>query len=104
MDAELKAKWIEALRSGKYIQTEGILANGVGGFCCIGVLGEIQGCSIMERLPSDEDRQCVSLPDGLNAGLDFEQRSKLAAMNDGELDDNSPKTFLEIADYIEANL
>lgn len=37
---EFKAKWLEALRSGKYNQCQGRLHKH-GGFCCIGVAEEI---------------------------------------------------------------
>lgn len=38
MNKEIKAKWIEALRSGKYKQTtEGVLYDG-NAYCCLGVL------------------------------------------------------------------
>lgn len=42
MNKEVKAKWIEALCSGKYKQTEGQLRDN-GGFCCLGVLCDISG-------------------------------------------------------------
>lgn len=35
-----KAKWVKALRSGKYAQTQGELKND-DGFCCLGVLREV---------------------------------------------------------------
>src|SRR5688572_11113721 len=35
--------WVEALRSGKYEQGTGQLANGDGGFCCLGVLAICAG-------------------------------------------------------------
>lgn len=38
MDKKLKAKWVEALVSGKYQQIQGRLHDGVGGYCCLGVL------------------------------------------------------------------
>lgn len=45
MDRELKAKWVKALRSDKYKQqADGDLKNS-NGYCCLGVLGEIAGCS-----------------------------------------------------------
>ena len=43
MNQEIKAKWIAALRSGKYKQGEGCLNDGHGGFCCLGVLCDVQG-------------------------------------------------------------
>ena len=37
MNPEVKAKWVAALRSGEYKQTEGQLRDG-NKFCCLGVL------------------------------------------------------------------
>lgn len=38
MNKGIKAKWVAALRSGKYEQTHGALRDGDKGFCCMGVL------------------------------------------------------------------
>jgi len=49
MNRQIKAKWIAALRSGKYEQTQDVmrrkLDNGKSGYCCLGVLGSIRGAS-----------------------------------------------------------
>lgn len=37
MKAEDKAKWLEALRSGEYEQTDNTMCNGTA-YCCLGVL------------------------------------------------------------------
>ena len=42
MNPEIKAKWIEALRSGKYRQTKEYLKRG-DKYCCLGVLCEVAG-------------------------------------------------------------
>lgn len=45
MNKVLKAKWVKALRSGKYKQIDGwlkkYLEDGSTGFCCLGVLQDI---------------------------------------------------------------
>lgn len=47
MNQEIKARWVEALRSGEYAQTQGSLQRVVAkpgraaGFCCLGVLCDI---------------------------------------------------------------
>ena len=42
MDPELKAAWVEALRSGKYKQAKKTLHNKTqGSYCCLGVLCEV---------------------------------------------------------------
>lgn len=40
MNEEIKLRWISALRSGEYNQTESRLGDGTG-YCCLGVLCEI---------------------------------------------------------------
>lgn len=41
MNQEIKIKWLEALRSGKYQQGEGQLRTQDNKFCCLGVLCDI---------------------------------------------------------------
>jgi hypothetical protein len=40
MNPEVKAAWLEALRSGEYKQTKNLLHRVRGGYCCLGVLCE----------------------------------------------------------------
>jgi hypothetical protein len=37
----IKERWIEELRSGKYRQGNGLLNDGEGNYCCLGVLCEL---------------------------------------------------------------
>ncbi len=107
MNANLKAKWVEALRSGKYQQTKGRL-RGDGGFCCLGVLCDIsgaggwliQGGKQMFVMNDSQHRTGKYLPKLLRqrAGIEENDDSPLMDMNDG----GSP--FIEIADYIEKYL
>lgn len=97
MEKKLKAKWIEALRSGSFVQARGFLKNS-DGHCCIGVLAEVQGMPWSRMGPTDSDLQTSWLPTGYRGGLSTDQMNDLANMNDGG------KTFPEIADYIEENL
>jgi hypothetical protein len=41
MDANIKQKWVGALRSGKYKQGYNCLRNRQDGFCCFGVLCDV---------------------------------------------------------------
>lgn len=41
MNPEVKAKWLEALRSGEYEQTTGMLRSRDNKFCCLGVLTDL---------------------------------------------------------------
>lgn len=103
MDANLKAKWIEALRSGVFNQTTDRLRGDNGSLCCLGVFAEINGCAwdAKGRPSIGSARYADSVTDVLDKdfiGLSFIQQRLLAEMNDGG------KSFSEIADYIEANL
>lgn len=98
--AELKAKWIEALRSGKYEQCQDALHDGIG-HCCLGVLEIVSG------VPSRDKEILASRPvskygDEIDEGayqfLPQPVQVDLARLNDRGSD------FSEIADYIEANI
>lgn len=41
MNPQIKQKWIDALRSGEYVQGYGQLRSEDNKFCCLGVLGDI---------------------------------------------------------------
>ena len=105
MDKELKAKWLEALRSGKYQQGWNQLRDHKDRFCCLGVLCDVYDSSQWKN----------GLWDGMKTFLPIQFCTMLPKtlvrrcmrMNDGEPpDENGPgrKSFAEIADYIEANL
>jgi hypothetical protein len=106
MDRAIKAKWIEALRSGKYGQCTGKLTDGEG-YCCLGVLAHIQQPNFEEYF---EDLETVELYGGregegtlynYSAGLTDVACSTLADMNDGR-DGGEPRTFDHIAGYLQA--
>lgn len=93
MKIELKTKWVEALRSGKYEQHRGSLIagyeDGCRAFCCLGVLLFSEETAGPEANAAYEKLMCGLGMHGL----------KLVSMNDSD-----ERTFPEIADYIEANL
>jgi hypothetical protein len=102
MDKEIKQKWVEALRSGKYKQGEGALKRG-NKYCCLGVL-----CSITS---SKNWRDHESLPSHLEEKFGLYsttvkyrgESTFLEVLNDGDFTTPS-LTFPEIADIIEAQL
>ena len=111
MDAEFKARWVAALRSGDYKQGKYALRKSNGTFCCLGVACDINdpnGWEIVEGHPDnrmvyrspDMTLSALSLPNSLrekiNIGLDDQDR--LQGMNDHN------SSFADIADWIEANL
>jgi hypothetical protein len=98
MNPEIKTKWIEALRSGKYKQARGtLLDERTGAMCCLGVLCHISGISndVLFRY-----RSAIIHPDlGRElSSIDENERRVLACNNDGG------DSFPEIANYIEKNL
>lgn len=101
MNSEIKAKWVEALRSGRYKQGKGQLKNGTNNsFCCLGVFCEImeypqKGDGEYVAFYTPKGRETVSLRSDL-LGVEYFQKEKVMTMNDSEC-----RNFAEIADYIE---
>lgn len=56
MKPEIKTKWLEALRSGKYKQTQKYLKvkkeDNTCSYCCLGVLCELAGATAIEIEPT----------------------------------------------------
>ena len=124
MKEDIKARWLEALRGGQYIQGQNNLRNADDTYCCLGVLCEIakadgvvelnpvplnyDGKERMEfyyRNPEDtEDTDALGLPEVVQkwAGLDSSNPTvgseRLANLNDKGV------PFLELAERIEATL
>jgi hypothetical protein len=96
MDAQLKSKWVAALRSGNYQQGKTVLYHPKHEtYCCLGVLCVVHGDSLSKLAHA-----CTTNITWFDTGLDDKQRSLLGdTMNDSE-----GKSFAEIADYIEKNL
>lgn len=101
MNQELKAKWLEALRSGRYQQAKGALRH-EGSYCCIGVL-----CDIVDPNAWITDSNDVAtwrtkdiygnLPDALAKELGVtEHCDLLPTLNDRGV------PFAELADIIES--
>lgn len=107
MNAEIKTKWLEALRSGKYKQAQGVLRTADNTFCCLGVLcdimypdnwGNVLQHSVEFKYLSN--RHFTGLPIGIReeANLSATSEGNLVCMND------TGKSFEKIADYIETDL
>jgi hypothetical protein len=93
MDQELKAKWVAALRSGKFRQGRWRLYDSdTDTFCCLGVLGCVIG-----KTKGEMDKN------GMPISWDLlpEETTKTLAY---QWNDSHCKTFDEIADYIEKSL
>lgn len=108
MNADLKTAWVEALRSGKYKQTQKFLRVD-GGYCCLGVLCDISGEGTWAQDPwsnssgysyegeFDTERLTPSMLHAFE--ISNEDAEALMEMNDKE-----GLSFSSIADYIEDNL
>lgn len=103
MPKELKAKWLAALRSGKYKQATGVLCDKAGGYCCLGVLEMVADGEVERHESSFMMGAALSMPTDnfweRNGVTDwYVYSSELAQMNDdGDL-------FSEIAADIEENV
>ncbi len=99
-------KWIEALDSGEYKQTKGVLQDKKG-FCCLGV-----GCVVLipkiklkkdgegfitGAMPDDQKASPIWLQD---INLDFNERAEGHSQLT-ELNDDKQFTFTEIATMLE---
>jgi hypothetical protein len=114
MDPELKKKWVEALRSGKYEQTKECLHND-DGYCCLGVLADIKGVEWKREVGEElGEKTFVFYEEEYDTTKQFDTgipnywinvpsvENHLVHMNDGSLyHEIESKTFAEIADYIE---
>lgn len=106
MNAELKAKWLEALRSGKYAQGT-VQLRYHDAYCCLGVLCDVVDPGGWRHHDyaygegEDEQEETSTLPFGLRCelGIPIDVETELIHMND-----DNESTFAEIADFIEANL
>ncbi len=118
MDQAIKAKWIAALRSGQYDQTQGRLRSPLtdeyNKFCCLGVACDVYDSGgwkkleqigknppVWNHVATDRSYSQASLSYHMMAvlGICSSTQAHLINMNDKE-----GKTFAEIADWIEANL
>lgn len=109
---EIRAKWLEALRSGNYKQGKFGLRTG-DTFCCLGVL-----CDTVDPTAWVKDKTAETYTwhnrggtlhgteiKNLIGGLDSKAQGELVDMNDSAEDDQpNPTNFAEIADWIEEKL
>ena len=104
MKPELKKKWLEALKSGRYKQGQGML-RAEDKYCCLGVL-----CDLIDPKQwvvkgeqnwffFDGDRFSLSVQVQFDTGIQTEEMQTLVKMNDSYL-----AGFKEIARWIEKNL
>lgn len=109
MNPDVKARWVEALRSGNYKQGKQALYH-AGRFCCLGVLCDLAVKDEAveksgEGFGSEKDGFAKLLPPtsvlkwaGVERGFTRDVLNDLATKNDDGV------SFAEIADAIEAQL
>lgn len=116
MNADIKKRWVEALRSGEYKQGFTVLHEGNGGFCCLGVLCDIHAKETGE--PWIQPRSIgeytylgnpVYLPRDVQSWAGLEDDSPVVPFKEGitsldVLNDYHRYSFDAIADLIEENL
>lgn len=106
---KFKAKWVAALRSGKYKQGKGFLLDENGKYCCLGVACSIQRnpkkLLVGKQLIDDDAIKGIPTPlfgDNVHTN---KLLSELTAMNDGYDEYRGKrKTFKQIATWIEKYL
>lgn len=119
MDKNIKKKWTEALRSGKFVQGKMSLKRKLDAetefrYCCLGVLCEVltevnpdvtfevaENDPNYQRVVYKTSKSGINLPWDLRGvvGIFPVVETTLVEMNDDE-----GKTFAEIADWIDDNL
>lgn len=100
MKKGLKARWVAALRSGKYKQARKVLKRQDGkAFCCLGVLCDISP-AVKKRTEGSEVLGHAALE---YAGFSSSQEAILIGMND-QPKGHQHRTFRGIATWIENNL
>ena len=105
MNKDYKEKWLEALRSGNYVQGCGQLKSYNNEFCCLGVL-----CDVVSKNNEIFKWDGIKF-DGIYGylshnimnivGISFNEQQYLSDMNESI---KQKRTFKDIAKYIEENL
>jgi hypothetical protein len=97
MDTDLKAKWVSALRSGKYKQgTQYLYNDNENSFCCLGVLCVVKDIPLQQI----KFRCTTDVREWIEDGPEITDCSFLGNC----LNDKQGKTFDQIANFIEKNL
>jgi hypothetical protein len=87
MNADVKAKWVAALRSGEYAQTRGYLHRARSGYCCLGVLCEIavaEGVIEKGDYPYADDDEVHYGPEGEGSTTGLPDEVQVWAQIEGE--------------------
>lgn len=111
MDTTIKAKWLEALRSGRYAQAREVLRDENDCFCCLGVLADlIDSTQWSQSLADSEEagKHCYPYGVSMETMISGEIRNSVGLSEKTAIDlagkNDDGESFSQIADYIEANL
>lgn len=111
MNPEVKEKWLEALRSGRYKQGYSNLKNSDDQYCCLGVLCDLHGKETGNEFTGRYYlRDRYSLPEEVVSwsGLSGPWAAIPEPINDhnslADMNDKFKFTFHQIADIIEKQL
>ncbi len=99
--------WVEALRSGKYRQTTGVLKDLAGGMCCLGVLCDVVGLAWTEgddrNYVAGTTYSAVAPPEAMQfVGLTEETGAYRSGIDSLAVKNDKGATFAQIADIIES--
>lgn len=109
MNQDVKAKWVAALRGGKYQQGQGYLRTKKDKFCCLGVLCDVIHPEKWEDFKIKTGEPVLYCQNGL-VGTLGEEVSKEVDLTQSKQDvlmtmnDSHNASFDEIADFIEEKL
>lgn len=110
MKKDIKVKWIDALRSGKYEQGQKNLRSLDNKFCCLGVLCDIidnKKWETFEKANSAKQTYPYTY-NGYTGILNYKMVTELKIKDSEQVFltnmNDTGKSFAEIADYIEENL
>lgn len=103
MNAELKTRWIEALRSGEFKQGQKQLFDPTyDTYCCLGVLCKIDNLPYANSMFEYNGKKL-----SLNLSNDYRNKIDMKTWDENRLiimNDDDGQSFLAIANWIEANL
>lgn len=95
---QLKQQWIDALKSGKYIQTKAYLRNEKNEFCCLDVFCEIAKIKHDGKVAFSNGQPDQYGP--ISSILGQENTSDLWCLNDDTFDEKNPN-YENVISFIE---
>ncbi len=109
MNKRIKRLWVDALRSGEYVQGKHLLRDSADRFCCLGVLCNIHAqehpkIAAAQNYPGRYMGYMGDLPRPVYEWAGLDRNDPKIADNYLSLLNDNGRTFPEIADLIEKHL